>query len=228
MDLYDGESIQSLISVVQKLEKGWKIWRYRNTKGPDGDLQALLCNITKQLRDSDIQHETDWVKGHQDDDPNPTVLSRQAMLNVQMDGDAKDAYDFPPAWLTEERVPVFEAEVCAVFIKDVKITSSIHMSLAEHWHDREAKAYLLKRHNIDTSVFQTVHWPSLRFAFKKLSAHRRATAVKALHRHLPSQDKFFKQGRITMSALCPRCLQESETNAHVFCCSNERLLSKGN
>ena len=43
-------------------------------------------------------------------------------------------------------------------------------------------------------------------------------AVKAIHRHLPTQAKLFQQGRIAMSALCPRCMQGEETNGHVFFC----------
>ena len=100
-----------------------------------------------------------------------------------------------------------------MYIGDAKISSHIHMSLAECWHEQEARAYLLS--------FQQINWQSLRVVLQKLSAHRRATAVKALHRHLPSQEKLFKQGRVTMSALCPRCMTENETNTHVFCCPNE-------
>ena len=34
-------------TVVKKMQQGWRLWRYRNTKGPDGDLQALLRNSYK-------------------------------------------------------------------------------------------------------------------------------------------------------------------------------------
>ena len=62
-------------------------------------------------------------------------------------------------------------------------------------------------------------WGSLKFALKQFSYHRRATAVKAIHRHLPTQDKLSKQGRVTMCALCPRCMSAPETNAHVYACT---------
>ena len=55
---------------------------------------------------------------------------------------------------------------------------------------------------------------------KQLSPHRRATAAKVIHRHLPTQAKLFRQGRVAMTSLCPRCLTTEETNAHVYCCSN--------
>jgi len=70
------------------------------------------------------------------------------------------------------------------------------------------------------------HWSALQFALKKLSVHRRATVVKAIHRHLPTQAKLFEQGRVTMCSLCPRCLQDEETNAHVYCCQNEDALKQ--
>ena len=212
-------------AVVQKLRKGWTIWKYRHTKGADGDFQALLRHVTHQLQKADIKYEAEWVKGHQDNENYPTVLSRQAMLNVQMDENAKQAYEFPQLQTTSS-VPTFEAEICAVYIGGDKITSNIHLSLSDQWHAKEAREYLAQRHHINTDLFNAIHWQSLKYALKKLSAHRRATAVKALHRHLPTQAKLFQQGRVTMSALCPRCLQDKETHAHIFCCPNDEALKQ--
>lgn len=114
---------------------------------------------------------------------------------------------------------VLKADGCAVFIHQNKITSMLQLTALEKWHENEAPAYLLQRHGISDDLFYNIHWhESLRFALKKLSPHRRATAVKMIHRHLPTQDKLFQQGRIAMSSLCPRCLQEAETNAHVYRC----------
>ena len=214
-------------SVVSKLQRGWRTWRFRHTKGPDGDLQALLRQVTEEIRSStNITQTSEWVQGHQDSKAEAIALTRQAKLNIRMDEQAKQAYDLLAQWQTLTYIPVLHAEVCAVYIGDVKITSNVHLSLAEQWHEREARAYLLQRHNITTELFPTINWQSLRYALKKFNAHRRATAVKALHRHLPSQEKLFKQGRVTMSSLCPRCLQEEETNSHVYCCDNEEALKQ--
>lgn len=138
-----------------------------------------------------------------------------------MDKAASTAYDLPSSWRTVHFMPVLKEEVCAVYVGNDKLTSNIHLSLADQWHEKEARAYLLQRHNITPEIFPTVQWQSLRYALKKLSAHRRATAVKALHRHLPTQEKLFKQGRVTMSSLCPRCMRTEENNSHVYCCGNE-------
>mmetsp|Transcript_1987 Transcript_1987/g.3068 ORF Transcript_1987/g.3068 Transcript_1987/m.3068 type:complete len:602 (-) Transcript_1987:27-1832(-) len=214
-------------AVVKKLQKGWQTWRFRHTKGPDGDLQALLCQVTEEIRqNTDIQQQTDWVQGHQDNKNELQSLNRQAALNVRMDDAAKQAYDLPAHWQTITYVPVLQAEVCVVYIGNDKLTSNIHLSLSDRWHEQEARTYLLNRHNITTELFPTIHWQSLRFALKKFSAHRRATAVKALHRHLPSQEKLFKQGRIAMSSLCPRCLQSEETNSHIYCCASDVALKQ--
>ena len=113
-------------------------------------------DTTQQLRMAAIQCDAEWVKGHQDDEEHPTVLSRQAMLNVQMDSDAKGAYDLPPQLQTSFLVPVFQAKVCTVYIGDAKITSSIHMSLSEQWHAREARDYLWQWHQIDSELYQTI------------------------------------------------------------------------
>ena len=69
-----------------------------------------------------------------------------------------------------------------------------------------AHIYILDRHGLTDTLFRNIRWPSLRYSLKKLSYHRRATAVKALHRHLPTQDKLFNQGKIAMTSMYPRCL----------------------
>eukprot|EP00590_Aulacoseira_subarctica_P008069 CAMPEP_0172430044 /NCGR_PEP_ID=MMETSP1064-20121228/52864_1 /TAXON_ID=202472 /ORGANISM="Aulacoseira subarctica , Strain CCAP 1002/5" /LENGTH=252 /DNA_ID=CAMNT_0013175833 /DNA_START=298 /DNA_END=1057 /DNA_ORIENTATION=- len=143
-----------------------------------------------------------------------------------MDTNATDAYDLPPQWHTSTFVPVLKAEVCGIYIGNDKITSHLHLTLSERWHEKEAKDYLSQRHGINTEIFPLINWPSLRYALKKFSAHRRATAVKALHRHLPSQEKLFKQGRVVLSSLCPRCLQTAETNSHVYCCMNDEAFTQ--
>jgi len=100
------------------------------------------------------------------------------------------------------------------------VRREIIRTLLERWHEEEAHRYLEDRHNIDADLFQHIQWRSLKFALNKFTHHRRATAVKAIHRHLPTQAKLFNQGRTTMSALCPRCMTCSETNAHIYSCSN--------
>ena len=219
-------------AVVKKLQLGWSTWRYRNTKGSDSDLQAVLYHTLSNMREQNFSYSTDWVQGHQDDEKKckkassveaPKVvgqrsqeqqrcaLTRQAALNIRMDKDTEAAYDLPPEWQSQSFIPVLHAEGCAVYIAGCKVRSNLHLSFAEKWHEQEAKDYLLHRHNISTELFATIHWRALRYALKKLSPHRRATAVKAIHRHLPTQGKLLQQGRVVMSSLCPQCLQEEET-----------------
>jgi len=208
-------------AVVQKLQKGWQVWRYRHTKGADGDLQAQLKQTLQELHaTNDITYETRWVKGHQDDNGDIQTLPRQVALNVRMDNDTKQAYALPQQWQTQRHIPVFRSEGCAVYIGDRKITYNLHLNLSERWHEEEAKSYLLQRHHINAELLPLVYWQAMRHGLSKLSPHRRATAVKAIHRHLPTQAKLFQQGRVAMSSLCPRCLQSTETNAHIFCCSH--------
>ena len=184
-------------AVVTKLQKGWHCWRYKHTKSPDGDLQALVHQVTQKIENEHkISPAVDWVKGHHDDNNEQLALTRQVTLNVRMDQDASNAYELPASWKTVSFMPVLQAEVCAVYVGTEKITSNIHLSLSEMWHEKEARDYLFQRHNITTEFYPTVQWQSLRFALRKLSAHRRATAVKALQRHLPTQDKLIKQRRL--------------------------------
>mmetsp|Transcript_10007 Transcript_10007/g.14430 ORF Transcript_10007/g.14430 Transcript_10007/m.14430 type:complete len:153 (-) Transcript_10007:1427-1885(-) len=96
----------------------------------------------------------------------------------------------------------------------------------ERWHERDAKIYLEQQHKFSDLIFGNIHWTSLRFVLKKLSPHRRATAVKALHRHLPTQEKLFKQGRVAMTSTCPRCVTWEETNAHIYCCMNDKAFKQ--
>lgn len=212
-------------AVVKKMQVGWKLWRYRHTKGPDGDLQALLCQTLHQLsHHNEITYATEWIQSHQDDNGDVWHLPRQVGLNVRMDHDTKRAYESPESWQTRSFVPVHEAEECAVYIGNTKLTSDLHLSLSEQWHAREAMQYLQSRHGIPATLLPMVHWQSLRFALRKLSPHRCATAIKAIHRHLLTQEKLFEQHRVVLSSLCPRCLRTEETNSHVYCCSDEKAL----
>jgi len=203
-------------SVVTKLKKGWQMLRLRHTKGADSDIQAILRETLTSLKaTSGFDYSTNWVKAHQDDDIQPTALPRPVALNFRMDAETKAAYELSQRWLTQECVPVFPQERCAVYIQNDKITSRLHSSLLEQWHKKDALQYLQERHGIHHTLFRDIQWTSLRFALNKISAHRCATVVKALRRHLPTQAKLFQQGCLTMSSRCPRCLREDETHAHV-------------
>ena len=100
------------------------------------------------------------------------------------------------------------------------------MNLCERWHEEEAKAYLLQRHKINADLISLVYWQAMRYGSSKLNPHRTATAVKNIHRHLPTQEKLFNQGRVTMSSLCPRCLKSAESNNHVFCCPDPDAITQ--
>jgi len=123
-------------SVVKKMKKGWSLFRLRHTKWADSDLQAVLRSTLDSLQaNHGLHYSTDWVKAHQDNDPtlDLTSLPRQVALNIRMDADTKLAYDLPQAWLTQECVPVFLQENCAVYIANQKMTFSLHSKLHEHW-----------------------------------------------------------------------------------------------
>ena len=205
--------------VVNKIRKGWSMLRLRHTKGPDSDLQATMRVIQRQL-DNKCSYTTEWVRSHQDKETPLHTLPREVALNVRMDTATKEAYDLPQELQTREVMEVLPAEGCAVYISNQKVSSAIYSTLLERWHEEEARSYLLARHGIDAALFRMIQWRSMKFALGKFSHHRRATAVKAIHRHLPTQEKLYNQQRATMSAICPRCVTAPETNAHVYACSN--------
>ena len=203
------------MGVVNKMQKGWEMLRLRHTKGTDTDLQMLLRAAIDNISPA-VTYTTKWVKSHQDDVEDLCTLSREAALNVQMDHGTKLAYDLPDDWLPKEYVNIYPSEGCAVYINDRKISSALRPTLLDKWHEREALEYLSKRHNITGTLVQFPHWHALQHALKKLSHHRRATAVKAIHRHLPTQEKLFLQGRVAMSSLCPRCLADTVRQMTMF------------
>lgn len=211
--------------VVKKLQKGWNMLRLRHTKGPDTDLQMLIRATIDNLRPA-VSYTTKWVKGHQGNVADLQSLPREVALNIRMDHDTKLAYDLPYEWLSKGYVEVYPEEGCAVYIENRKVTSALRQTLLDRWHEKEALEYLQQRHGITATILRYPHWPALHFALQKVSMHQRATAVKAIHRHLPTQEKLFNQGRVTMCSLCPRCLEDEETNAHVFCCQNDEALTQ--
>ena len=62
-----------------------------------------------------------------------------------------------------------------------------------------------------------INWAGTRSYLDKLSMMKRATAVKFMHRWLPTQHFLHKQGRV-QSPLCPLCAAQSETHGHLLCC----------
>jgi len=178
-------------AVVNKLKNGWQLWRYKNTKGAQTQLRQTLKDLKV---DTEITYNTEWVQGHQERNGACKNLPRQVELNIRMDEDTKQAYKLPCQWQIRAYVPVFHSEGCAVYIGDTNITSNVRMNLRDRWHEEEAKIYLSQRHKIHAELFPIISWTSMRYALSKFSYHRRATAVKAIHRHLPTQAKLFKQG----------------------------------
>jgi len=154
------------------------------------------------------------------------AISHPATLNVRMDHDTKAAYGLPASWQPQGFIPVLPTEGCALYIDDSKLTANIYLSLQDRWHEKEARDYLRQRHNITTDLFSTIHWQSMRFSLQKLNPYKRAIAIKAIHRHLPTQEKLFTQGRVTMSSLCPRCLSEPELHSHIYSCMEEAALKQ--
>jgi len=131
----------------------------------------------------------------------------------------------PFEWLTMGFAPVLPSEQCAVYIANQKIMSLLYPTLLEKWHEDTVREYLLSRHGTYAERFLKIKWRSMKYALGQLSYHHRATAVKSIHHHLPTQDKLYKQGRVTMCAICPRCLATEETNAHVYQCNNKEDLN---
>ena len=99
-----------------------------------------------------------------------------------MDYATHAAYDLPMQWQTQTFILVLEAEGYAAYVADRKITSIYCSSLLEQWHEAKAKQYLLQRHGITDTALGMIYWQALRYALKKLSPHRRDTAVKVIHR----------------------------------------------
>mmetsp|Transcript_15421 Transcript_15421/g.21966 ORF Transcript_15421/g.21966 Transcript_15421/m.21966 type:complete len:963 (+) Transcript_15421:236-3124(+) len=213
------------LPVVTKIQKGWQLLRLKHTKGSDTDLQVTLRHLFTQLGKG-VTHKTLWVQSHQDKNMPLHSLPQEVALNVRMDAETKVAYDLPLEWQTQGFVDVLPAEGCAVYIANRKISSALSSTLLAQWHAAEAQEYLLSRHDIDTSLFSVIQWTAMKYALEKLNYHRRATAVKAIHRHLPTQDKLFQQGRVTMCTLCPQCISHPETNAHVYSCTNKEALQQ--
>ena len=147
--------------VVKKLQKGWQLFRLRHTKGSDSDMQAILRSTLDTLRiEHGITHSTEWVCSHQDKQNDIRSLPKEVALNIRMDEATKTAYTLPQSWLTQESVPVYNMEGCAVYIDGIKVVSSLHSTLAEHWHMEDARAYIFNRHGFTETLLRNIHWPA--------------------------------------------------------------------
>ena len=66
--------------------------------------------------DHGITHSIEWVRSHQDKHYDTRSLPKEVALNIRMDDATKAACHLQQSWLTQELVPVYKLEGCAIYI----------------------------------------------------------------------------------------------------------------
>jgi hypothetical protein len=143
--------------------------------------KAFDLETIHTIRDSNhdllqaIQHEltfssADWagthIKGHQDDDTRFDQLDRPSQLNVLVDKMAK-------SFLTEtQRLPMLStvrSRAWSISVHTIPLATHINQTLYDLVHEKEVKAYWIKKNCITEPTFNSVHWTRLGRALDNMS-----------------------------------------------------------
>jgi len=167
--------------------------------------QSIPCTLT-------FEH----VKGHQDQGF-PTVLSRLASLNVQMDTEAKAKLLSIRPQEGEGRIP-FEGWIC--HIEGRRIVKNLKESLRNHLNGKIILNHWAMKERFSTKIGQTIDWECSEKAIKGLPQAHRQWVAKVASKFLPDGKNMQRWG-LRSTAQCPRCSQPVEDKEHIFTCKAE-------
>jgi hypothetical protein len=178
----------------------------------DIDLEMQIVNTLRLLHLKLTYHH---VKGHQDDDPDDTPLSREAELNVHCDTLATAALLVATPSSTVE---FLQASKVVVTIEGTTITSKIHRSIRTLIGCRRQLTFFSRRYTWSKQQFDSVDWPLYRAATLQNSLNKRIFLLKWLNDLLPFQARMHKFDQSSLTGCPDGCPCESEDHAHLLHC----------
>jgi len=153
------------------------------------------------------------VKGHQDG-TTPTVLTRDAWLNIEADLLAKAAVDPKYHSPIRYRLPG-EGWICHV--RQHRVVKQLANTLRDHINTEPIEKYWKKKFQITEPNWSNIDWEGVGRAYRESPPNTRRWATK-------HTSGFFAHGKNMMrwqlrtSAACPRCGQVLEDKAHITQC----------
>jgi hypothetical protein len=172
-------------------------------------LQAIHHELTSSSADWEGMH----IKGHQDTDTPFDKLDRSSQLNVLVDKMAKSFLIETQSLPTHSTV---WSRAWYITVHTIPLVTQINQTLYDLVHEKEAKAYLIKKNRITEPIFNYVHWTRLGKALDNMSLPRRLFCSKHTV-GMCGVRKFQKLWKTSETDFCPHCGQPEDA-LHVWQC----------
>jgi len=174
---------------------------------PHSDLITAIHNLRHRIKwNVTFTH----VRGHQDGG-HPTVLSREAMLNVEMDSRAKAKLG--PG--TGSMAIPYEGWAC--YIEAKKIIKQWMLTLREHINGAKILQYWKQKERFGDGTAEQVDWDAIRRAMTDTTWRRRKWVTKFATGDF-AHGKNMRRWRFRTVSNCPRCNQDGEDKQHILRC----------
>jgi hypothetical protein len=126
----------------------------------------------------DIKYE--WVKGHADDlDREPTKCERLNIVADEICDVVRSSAQGP--YGAKSNCGLWPNEICALFIRGIKITINWKERLTQQLLDGDLQEYLMEKKQWTTHSFQNICWKRHETALKQISKARQAQTAKTCH-----------------------------------------------
>jgi len=189
-----------------------RLWKSAPTS-PTEPHYDLLLGTRYLLSHCRYQVTLSHVYGHQDTGT-PTVLTREAQLNIEADARAKEKLaryvPGPPVY----SIP-FAFGSC--YLGKTRVVKNIIGRLREFINGQPAKSYWKKRRGIPEAVWKTIDWKSVHRAMREIPLPRRRWVSKFISGHF-SHGKNMQRWKFRTTAQCPRCHESLEDKKHILKC----------
>ena len=177
----------------------------------------LLYHIQKAIRDSPIEWEFRWVRGHQDRKKQKKKLGIWALTNIEADKDAKRHWRY----INRYGVPDIEysKEDCALWrvcIDGKIITKKIPTRIYNHHWIRKAKKFWKRRFNLTSQQINEIDWSIFKRAQMASTQAKRIWRTKHMQNIGPTASNLHRR-KHRDDNLCPQC-EHNEDYLHIVRC----------
>jgi hypothetical protein len=180
----------------------------------------VLKNILVNCGNFDFGCSFYHVEAHQDDSTPFQLLDRPAQLNCMMDTKAKEAIRRLHQGRTIPLQRPFPMEPLTIFAGTEKITTDSGEVVQFCAHKQLARPIFAKRKVLDGEAFALVEWKSFWEALRETPRLFQLWACKQIM-SIAATNKARARFTTDLSPLCPSCMVEEETCAHILKCTEQ-------
>ena len=166
------------------------------------------------------------VKGHQDRNAEPELLSLPARLNIRADELATEALDEQRNHRPPTFIPLPQCRAYLLHDREF-VCGGEPMILREFYSECELEKYQMAKHKWDVSTYVSINWEAFGKAIKSVTSAQRVFIIKYCHRWLPTCQRTKEYGQ-DMRELghCHLCHEEDDDDHFLQCSFRRRWRAK--